>query len=68
MKRQNPQQAITNYIDVPSIDEYVDKVNKLGGKVAVPKMAVPGAGYLEVCLILKITVLESGKGIQEQNN
>ena len=50
MKRQNPQQTITNYIDVPSVDEYLTKVKKLGGNVAVPKMAVPGAGYLAVCL------------------
>ncbi len=50
MKRQNPQQSITNYIDVSSTDDYVDKVNKLGGKVVVLKMALPGTGYLVVCL------------------
>lgn len=50
MQRQNPQQPITNYIDVPSIDEYAAKVEKLGGKVIVPKMAVPGIGYFAVCL------------------
>lgn len=50
VKRENPSQAITNYIDVPSIDEYIAKVEKLGGKVVVPKMAVPGEGYTAVCL------------------
>ena len=30
MQRQVPQQQITIYIDVPSVDEYVDKVTKLG--------------------------------------
>ena len=40
MKRQNPQQQITNFIDVKSIDEYSSKVEKLGGKVVVSKMAV----------------------------
>ena len=50
MKRQGPQQPITNYIDVPSVDKYVVKIEKLGGKVMLPKMAVPGAGYLAVCL------------------
>jgi hypothetical protein len=49
MKKQHPQQAITNYIDVPSVDEYVVKVEKLGGKVVVPKMAVPKVGYFAVC-------------------
>ena len=50
MKRQHSQQQITNYIDVPSIDEYANKVTKLGGKVTVPKMPVPGMGYFAVCL------------------
>jgi uncharacterized protein len=50
MKRQGPQQPIINYIDVKSVDEYSSKVQQLGGKVVVPKMAVPGMGYLAVCL------------------
>lgn len=50
MKKQSPQQSVTNYIDVPSVDQYVEKIKKLGGKVVLPKMAVPGAGYLAVCL------------------
>jgi uncharacterized protein len=50
MKRQGPQQPIINYIDVKSVDEYSSKVQQLGGKVHVPKMAVPGMGYLAVCL------------------
>lgn len=51
MKRQNPQQqGITIYIDVNSIDEYSAKIEKLGGRVLVPKMPVPGMGYFAVCL------------------
>jgi hypothetical protein len=50
MKRQNPQQPITVYIDVPSVDEYTAKVENLGGKVVLPKTAVPGVGYFAVCL------------------
>jgi predicted enzyme related to lactoylglutathione lyase len=50
MKRQGPQQPIINYIDVKSVDEYSSKVQQLGGKVHVSKMAVPGMGYLAVCL------------------
>jgi uncharacterized protein len=49
MKRQNPQQQIINFIDVKSIDEYSSEVEKLGGKVVVSKMAVPGMGYFAVC-------------------
>ena len=50
MKRQDPQQQqITNFIDVKSVDEYSSKIERLGGKVVVPKMAVPNMGYFAVC-------------------
>src|SRR5262245_56747394 len=50
MKRQMPQQqGITNYVDVKSVVEYSTKVEKLGGKVVVPKSPVPGMGYFAVC-------------------
>jgi predicted enzyme related to lactoylglutathione lyase len=49
MKRQDPQQQITNFIDVKSVDEYSSKIEKLGGKVVVSKMAVPEMGYFAVC-------------------
>ena len=48
-KRQGDQK-ITAYVGVPSVDEYITKVEALGGKTIVPKMAVPGMGYLAVCL------------------
>ena len=50
MKRQMPEQQITNYINVKSVDEYSSKVKKLGGKVVAPKKAVPGMGYFVLCL------------------
>jgi predicted enzyme related to lactoylglutathione lyase len=50
MKRQMPDHRITNYINVNSVDEYTSKVEKLGGKVAAPKHAVPGMGYFALCL------------------
>ncbi|MGB7570643.1 MAG: VOC family protein [Methanothrix sp.] len=49
MKRVHPGQQITDYIGVPSVDEYAAKVERLGGKVLVPKMAVPGMGYFVIC-------------------
>jgi predicted enzyme related to lactoylglutathione lyase len=49
-KRGSPDQKITNYIGVASIDEYLARVESLGGKVILPKMTVPGFGYLAVCL------------------
>lgn len=48
LKRQDPQQKINNYIGVSSINEYSSKTEKLGSKVLVPNMAVPGHGYMAV--------------------
>lgn len=50
MKRQMPEQQVTNYINVKSVDEYKSKVEKLGGKVVSPKKAVPGMGYFARCV------------------
>jgi len=50
MPRQHAQQPITNYIDVPSVEQYAAKIEKIGGKMLVSKTAVPGFGYFAVCL------------------
>ena len=49
-KRANPEGKITQFIGVNSIDEYIVRVEKLGGKVIEHKWPVPGWGYLAVCL------------------
>ena len=49
-KRGEPNQKITSYIGVDSVDDYSSKVEKLGGKVISPKMTVPGWGYLSICI------------------
>lgn len=49
-KRQMPHQQITNFIHIKSVDEYSSKVERLGGKVVVPKTAIPRMGYYAVCL------------------
>ena len=36
-------------VDVSSVDETVQTVTQHGGNVAVPKMAVPGVGWLAYC-------------------
>jgi predicted enzyme related to lactoylglutathione lyase len=33
-------------VDVPSVDDYAGKITSHGGTVVVPKMAVPGVGWL----------------------
>ena len=51
MKRMKAeQQGILNYVDVKSVEESSIKAQQLGGKVIMPKMAVPGMGYMAVCL------------------
>lgn len=49
-KRGAPEQTITNFIGVPSVDEYLTRVEELGGKIVSPKMTVPGWGYLATCM------------------
>jgi predicted enzyme related to lactoylglutathione lyase len=49
IKRTQPEQQIMVNIGVPSVDEYATKVEKLGGKIIVPKKAVPGMGYFVIC-------------------
>lgn len=46
MVRRDPAQPVVNTLDVPSVDEYCAKVESAGGLVVVPKMAIPGIGWL----------------------
>lgn len=41
---------IVNTISVESVDEYVKKIESLGGTVIRPKSAIPGVGYLAYCM------------------
>ncbi len=49
MNRAHPGQGTVNTVDVPSCDECVRKVEAAGGKIVMPKMAVPGVGWLAYC-------------------
>ena len=67
MKRQMPEQQVTNYINVKSVDEYSSKAERLGGKVVVPKTAIPGMGYYAVCLDTEnnsFGIFESGDSVK----
>jgi predicted enzyme related to lactoylglutathione lyase len=46
MSRRQGGAAVTNTIDVPSVDEYCQKVADAGGAVVVAKTAIPGVGWL----------------------
>ena len=56
-KRGQPDQKITNYIGVDSIDEYIKKVEDLGGKIIMPKTTIPGFGYLATFLDTEENIL-----------
>jgi predicted enzyme related to lactoylglutathione lyase len=50
MRRMHPGAGTVNTVGVASLDESVKSVEAAGGKIALPKMAVPGVGYLAYCL------------------
>ncbi len=37
--------GIINYIAVPSVDDYVKRIENAGGKILMPKLEVPGQGW-----------------------
>ena len=43
--RPEPSAATTIVMQVPSVDEYTDRIQRGGGTVTVPKFAIPGVGY-----------------------
>ena len=49
MPRMCPEHTIINYVNVASVTKSMAKVVKLGGKICMPKTAVPGMGYFAVC-------------------
>ncbi len=49
MKRQAPTTATTNTIGVESVDAAVTAVQGAGGKMIMPKTAIPTVGYFAYC-------------------
>ncbi len=52
MRRQMPEQAVTNYVLVESVDTYCRHIEELGGKVIVPRQELPqefGGGCFAIC-------------------
>lgn len=49
MRRQQPGAATVNTVDVPSVDEFANRITSKGGAVVAPKMPIPGVGYLAYC-------------------
>jgi predicted enzyme related to lactoylglutathione lyase len=49
MRRDGPVKTVVNSISVPSVDQYMDRVAAAGGKVLMPKTAIPGVGHFTYC-------------------
>jgi uncharacterized protein len=49
MRRRDPNQPCVNTIGVASLDETLKNVASHGGQCVVPKMPVPGVGWLAYC-------------------
>jgi uncharacterized protein len=44
-RRESSEQRPMNYVAVESVDQYTEKAQRLGARVLVEKMPVPGMGY-----------------------
>lgn len=50
ISRRNKQMpGVMNTIGVPSVDRYMKKIEAKGGKILMPKMAIPGIGWFATC-------------------
>ena len=46
MKRRDPMGNVYNTIGIESIDRSIEQITKAGGTIVVPKMPIPGVGWL----------------------
>ena len=65
-RRKHAGEPVVNYISVDSVDEFADKVAKLGGKICMAKTAVPQMGISPCARIPKVTPLDFGKATRRQ--
>lgn len=49
-KREHPEQEMTNYFEVSSVEKRLPLVEKMGGRVLVRATPVPGKGVFALCL------------------
>ena len=47
-KRVNPTDSLTPFINVDSLDEYLNKIRSNGGEILKPKSPIPGVGYMSI--------------------
>jgi predicted enzyme related to lactoylglutathione lyase len=49
-KKENVNMTPMNYINVESVDEYMEKIKALGGKIIVPKQEIPDMGWTAIAV------------------
>lgn len=49
MRRRDPAQPCVNTVDVTNLDATLGQIEKSGGQCVVPKMPIPGVGWLAYC-------------------
>ncbi len=49
-RRMPGQICMTNTIEVPSLDDYTNKITSNGGQILIPKMPILGVGYFATCM------------------
>lgn len=49
MRRMQPEAGTYTTVDVPSVDEFEEKVRKAGGTIVMGKRPVPGVGWMAYC-------------------
>lgn len=49
-KKEQPEMKLVNYFSIESIDEYIKKVEALGGKMVSPKQEVPNVGWIAIAV------------------
>jgi predicted enzyme related to lactoylglutathione lyase len=49
-KKERPENKPVNYISVESIDQFIEKVKALGGKILQSKQEVPSVGWIAIAL------------------
>ena len=49
LRRRDPNQPCVNTITVASVDESLQAIDRGGGVCVLPKMAVPGVGWMAYC-------------------
>lgn len=52
-KAGEPYNAFVCSVQVDSVDEYIKKVEEMGGKVTQPKMPIVGMGWMAYCMDLE---------------